>query len=148
MRARGGRALRKGRDVARISACSALAAGARSGVARGVPLHSYATRRHCRPDGENRRRGARECARTRIDTLPACPPATPPPPSAPAARRPARCRPQRHPHYHRHPQLTLHRRHQSFLDVTHYTPTSFSRRRTRYTNIIIPAKSTLLITKT
>lgn len=35
--ARGGRALRKGRDVARVCACGALAAGVRCGIARGVP---------------------------------------------------------------------------------------------------------------
>ncbi|CAH2087048.1 unnamed protein product [Euphydryas editha] len=55
--ARDGRALRKGRDVARVCACDALAAGARSGIARGVPSHGYATRRHCRPDRKIEREG-------------------------------------------------------------------------------------------
>lgn len=35
--ARCARALRKGRDVARVCACGALAAGVRCGIARGVP---------------------------------------------------------------------------------------------------------------
>lgn len=45
--ARGGRALRKGRD-GRVWARCARAAGARSGVARGVPPRRYATRRRLR----------------------------------------------------------------------------------------------------
>lgn len=66
--ARGARALRKGRDVARVCACGALAAGARCGVARGVPpqvMQRAATvARTGKIEGEGRGTGAR----TRIDT--------------------------------------------------------------------------------
>lgn len=127
--ARGGRALRKGRDVARISAGCALAAGARSGVARGVPLHSYATRRHCRPDWENRTRGARDCARTRIDTAP---------PHDPRPLQPAPARTNHPAHSAR--RASMARPPPSAIDITPETPvisgrnadtpTSFPRRRT------------------